>query len=259
LEVWRVERSLADLTGRLSQHIVWRKDAESRAHEANRRLGEQAAELTRVNTELEQFACFASHDPRQPLRTVGSYVGLIERRLGSETNPDMREFIGFARGGVARMDRLITDLLDYTRIGHANQTKEPVSLALAVEEALLNLNDAVGQADAVITVQAALPTVPGKRSELVRLFQNLMGNALKYREPGRPSRIAVTTARDGGHWVVSIADNGIGQWHWHSRRYVRSYLRRLPAPANPAWVRGHRDWLGRPAARSSPTMAAASG
>ena len=177
-------------------------------HDITERRGLEE-ELQRSNAELEQFAYVASHDLRQPLRMVSSYLGLIERKLGAALDEDTRTFMDFAVGGAKRMDRLILDLLEYSRIGKTRQPV-PVPLAEAAAVALNNLTVAVDEANADIVVAEGLPTVSGNPMELTRLFQNLIGNALKYRAPERRARIEIGCRHGGHEWLVSIKDNGIG-------------------------------------------------
>jgi light-regulated signal transduction histidine kinase (bacteriophytochrome) len=141
---------------------------------------------------------------------ISGYLGLIQKRLGPELSPDMKDFIGFAVGGAKRMDALILGLLEYSRIGRAEDPFEPVSLEDVLKDALLNLETAIREAGAEISVPALAATLPGDRSELTRLFQNLVGNAVKYRSPDRPCRVAVGWDRDGESWRISVADNGTG-------------------------------------------------
>jgi len=167
-------------------------------------------ELHRSNAELEQFAYVASHDLRQPLRMVSSYLGLIEKSLDPRLLPDdVKKFIGFAVGGAKRMDSLILDLLDYSRVGKAAESV-PVALSDAVADALANLKVAIQEADAEIVCVGSLPTVKGDLTDLTRLFQNLIGNAVKYRHPDRRPKIVIACERRGKWWQISIQDNGIG-------------------------------------------------
>jgi PAS domain S-box-containing protein len=175
-----------------------------------RRRKAMEADLQRSNAELQQFAYVASHDLRQPLRMVCSYLGLIERRLGERMDAELKEFMDFATSGAMRMDRLILDLLEYSRIGRQDVDVVAVPLGEAVAESLANLQVAIGEAGANVIVADNLPTVNGHRTELTRLFQNLIGNAVKYRAADRPSRIEVGCRVDGRNWLVWIKDNGIG-------------------------------------------------
>jgi len=167
-------------------------------------------ELKRSNAELEQFAYVASHDLRSPLRAITSYLSLIERELGTDLSSDLKEFLGFAIGGAKRMDALIIGLLDYSRTGRKGTRFEDVPLAEAIDVCLLNLVVPIQESAAIVTVAEAMPTINGDRMELVRLFQNLIGNALKYRAADRPPRVSVECQDGGAEWVVAIRDNGIG-------------------------------------------------
>jgi len=167
-------------------------------------------ELMRSNADLEQFAYVASHDLRQPLRMVTSYMSLIERDLKDVLTDDTRQFMAFARNGAKHMDRLIIDLLEYSRIGRQPAAATAVSLAEAANDAIHTLAVAIDDSKAEIVVQPELPSVAANPSELVRLFQNLIGNAVKYRVPDRPVVVAITCRRDHDEWVVSVRDNGIG-------------------------------------------------
>ncbi|MBY0430826.1 MAG: PAS domain S-box protein, partial [Rhodospirillales bacterium] len=145
--------------------------------------------LQRSNADLEQFAYVASHDLREPLRMVTSYLTLLERRYAEHLDNSAREFIGFARDGALRMDRLILDLLEYSRVGRRGKPFAPVRAEDVITSALSNLKVAIDESGAHLTVARDLPAVMGEPSELERLFQNLIGNALKYRSPDRPPEI----------------------------------------------------------------------
>ncbi|WP_173980250.1 PAS domain S-box protein [Magnetospirillum sp. UT-4] len=194
----------------IKEDITFRKKAADELVEANSRLARQAEELARSNAELEQFSYVASHDLRQPLRMVSSYVSLLERRIEALLDEEGRQFIHFARDGAQRMDRLITDLLAYSRIGRSDAAPEPVPLGEVAEEALHDLQAAVADSQGEVTVPEGLPVVSGVRSELARLFLNLIGNALKYRAPGTSPVVAVSWRDAGPAWEIAIRDNGIG-------------------------------------------------
>ena len=189
--------------------ITERKEAEVKLRQAHDLLEQQATELARSNEELEQFAYVASHDLRQPLRMITSYMSKTENRLAPLLDDDTKEFIQFAVGGAKRMDRLIVDLLAYSRTGQGARL-EPVALADIVSDALVNLTVAIEEADAEVIVAEGLPTINGDRMELTRLFQNLIGNAVKYRAPGRQPRIEVGSYKQAGEWLIVVKDNGIG-------------------------------------------------
>ena len=190
-----------------NQDILAAKDV---AEAAQHSLTIHARKLVEINAELEQFAYVASHDLRQPLRMVSSYLSLIEKRIGSDADNDMKEFFGFAINGAKRMDRMILDLLEYSRTGRHGASFQQTPLSNVVANALTNLEVAVTEAKAAIEVTGDLPTVMGSQTELERLFQNLIGNAIKYRAPERPIRVQVECRPDGSEWIVSVRDNGIG-------------------------------------------------
>lgn len=166
--------------------------------------------LAAVNVELQQFAYLASHDMREPLRMISSYLALLERHLGSDLDGDSRDFLAFAKDGAQRLDRMILGLLDYSRIGRDAQPKAPVPLGEVVDEAVANLGVAIETAQARVAVPVPLPAVLGSRNELVRLLQNVIGNAVKYGAPDRTPLVTVTASRADSTWVVSVADNGVG-------------------------------------------------
>ena len=167
-------------------------------------------DIKRSNDELERFAYVASHDLRQPLRMVGSYLTLLERRLKDRLDEEERQYVAFAVGGAQRMDRMIVDLLEYSKVGRQGTEKEVVSLGGVLSRALDNLGAAIAEAEAEVVVPAGLPQVVGHESELVRLFQNLVGNAIKFRAPDRRPCVTVECLDMAREWVVAVSDNGIG-------------------------------------------------
>ena len=184
------------------------KRAEAALAEKAEALETALAELRRSNSELEQFAYVASHDLQEPLRMVASYCQLLGRRYRDRLDDDAREFIDYAVDGAARMQQLINDLLTYSRVG--SRAKEPVAVDLGtvLDAALLNLKVAVEDSGGRIT-RDPLPTVMGDDVQLTQLFQNLIGNALKFRREV-PPEIHVGAAEEPERWLISVADNGIG-------------------------------------------------
>jgi len=166
-------------------------------------------DLKRANAELEQFAYVASHDMRQPLRMVTSYLGLIEKRLRPQFDDDLREFFAFAAGGAKDLDRLIVDLLEYSRIGKSREV-QPLPLAEIINRAQVNLTVAIEDSKAEIILPQDLPTLSGDPTELTRLFQNLIGNAIKYSAEERCPRIEIRCQLQGRDWRIEVKDNGIG-------------------------------------------------
>jgi len=190
-----------------------------------RTLMEKTRELARSNTDLEQFAYVASHDLREPLRMVTSYLGLLEQRLGDRLTEETREFIGFAKDGAERMDRLIFDLLDYSRIGRVTLPLVPVALSDVMEDVLSNLRVVIVDVGAHLDISTSLPTIFGERQELVRLFQNLVANALKYHAGDRLPEVRIGARQSKGEWVITVADNGIGIAPQHFERIFGIFQR----------------------------------
>jgi len=190
-------------------------------------LEERTRDLARSNADLEQFAYVASHDLREPLRMVSSFLGLLERRYGAGFNEEARQFIDFAKDGARRMDQLILDLLDFSRIGRENLALASIPLRLPLDRALANLAVGISESAATIEIASACTTVTvrGDPSQLTSLFQNLIGNALKYRAPDRPPRVILSVRRDGEDWDVTVADNGIGIEPDYFERIFRLFQR----------------------------------
>lgn len=201
-----LEQAACDIAARDAQLRQQRDLAESNAA----RIARQSAELSRSNADLEQFAYVASHDLREPLRMVSSFLTLLERHLGGQLDAEGREFVGYARDGALRMDRMILDLLQYSRVGRVETAIEAVDLAAMVQQARNDLADQIAQSGAEVTVDGTLPVVEGYPGELARLFLNLIGNAIKYRAADRTPRIVVSATHLPEGWQVTVADNGIG-------------------------------------------------
>ncbi len=178
-------------------------------HEANEALTAHATDLQRSNAELEQFAYVASHDLQEPLRKVTSFCQLLQRRYAGQLDERADQYIEFAVDGAKRMQVLINDLLAFSRVGRsaAGETV-PVSCAAALAAAQANLENQLTQAGATVTA-GPLPVVSAQLPLMTAVFQNLLGNAIKFRGEA-PPRISVTAARDGASWLFSVSDNGIG-------------------------------------------------
>ncbi|MGD0686342.1 MAG: CHASE3 domain-containing protein [Streptosporangiaceae bacterium] len=174
-------------------------------------LDAKAAELLRSNAELEQFAYVASHDLQEPLRKVASFCQLLEKRYGDKLDDRGRQYIGFAVDGAKRLQVLINDLLTFSRVGRPSEIRVRVALDEALDGAIAALGAAIEETDAVIERPARLPEVLGDRTLLVMLWQNLLGNAIKFRTPGCPPVVRITAERDlAGRWLCCVADQGIG-------------------------------------------------
>lgn len=179
------------------------------SEEKTRLLDEQTAELRRSNSELEQFAYVASHDLQEPLRKVASFCQMIERRYGDQLDDRGRQYIEFAVDGAKRMQALINDLLSFSRVGRMARPEESVDLGAVARQALDNLATLREETGAEVDV-AELPHVSGDRTQLTQLFQNLLGNAIKFRREGVPPRVVIDARRTGDEWEFRCADNGIG-------------------------------------------------
>ncbi|ARJ66962.1 hypothetical protein WV31_15435 [Magnetospirillum sp. ME-1] len=179
-------------------------------HRVQEELAGKTSELERSNADLEQFAYVASHDLREPLRMVNSFLGLLDKKFGPELSDEAHEYIGFARDGAKRMDSLILDLLEYSRIGRNALPDQAVDLGLALATAQSNLTVAIEESGATLNLPETLPSLCVDMGEFVRLFQNLIGNAIKYRSPDRAPVISVTATPRPNAWEFRIADNGIG-------------------------------------------------
>jgi signal transduction histidine kinase len=169
---------------------------------------ERTAELERSNAELGQFVYVASHDLQEPLRMVASYLQLVDTRYREKLDDDGREFIGFAVDGAKRMQLLINDLLSYSRVGKKGQPLQPAGCEQALQMAMRNLEVAIRESGVQIT-HDPLPTVMGDATQLEQLFQNLLGNAMKFRRD-EPPKIHVGAEQKDGCWCLSVRDNGIG-------------------------------------------------
>src|SRR5271155_5062168 len=181
--------------------ITTRKTAENH-------LLQKVEELNRSNEELGQFAYIASHDLQEPLRMVASYTQLLARRYTGKLDADADEFIAFAVDGASRMQRLIQDLLAFSRIGTKGADLVDYSSEEAIQQALINLRGVITDSGAVVT-HDPLPNVHADEMQLVQLFQNLVGNAIKYQSPGIPHVHVSAAMNVDKKWVFSVKDNGL--------------------------------------------------
>lgn len=218
----------ADVTQlKLLMGAVWRMIERQAATED---LRSAVKELQRSNTELEQFAYIASHDLQEPLRSISSFLQLLERRYPERLDDEGREFIRFAVEGANRLQAMIAGLLAYSRIGKRPPAPGPVDLGQALGKALANLAVAVREAGAVVTCDP-LPTVRADGDQVVQLLQNLIDNAIKYRGTA-PPRIHVSCEQEAAGPVVRVRDNGIGIAPEHQER-IFNIFRRLHGPEIP--------------------------
>jgi signal transduction histidine kinase len=186
------------------------KEAQLRDYAAQleQKVEERTVELTRSNADLAQFAYVASHDLQEPLRMVSSYMQLIEQRYKDKLDAAGIEFISYAVDGANRMQTMINDLLTFSRVGTRGKPFEPTDGEVILDQTLANLQMAIEESQAVIT-HDALPTVMADNTQMVQLFQNLIGNAIKFRGQ-EPPRVHISAEAKGREWVFSVRDNGIG-------------------------------------------------
>jgi PAS domain S-box-containing protein len=189
---------------------------QKKAEEALRRASEnlevqvreRTAQLARSNADLQQFAYIASHDLKEPLRTIGSFVRLLEKRYKDSLDEKAHEYIKHSIDGVKRMESLITDLLEYSKVGTEDREFQAAECSLILSKTISNLSAAIEESGAVVAYDE-LPTVMGHPAQLSSLFQNLIGNAIKYRSKETP-QIHISAERKKNEWIFSVRDNGIG-------------------------------------------------
>lgn len=182
-----------------------------------------AQELTRSNAELEQFAYVASHDLQAPLSTIAGYAQLLEKRCNDQLDAPGNKFIRNIVNACGRMQALIDDLLEYSRVGRSEKPFELIDCNLVFEDACANLQLAIRQNQASVT-RGDLPKVRGDSFQLLQLFQNLIGNAIKYRSSEAPM-VQVGASRQGNNWVFSVQDNGIGIAEQYHQRIFQIFQR----------------------------------
>lgn len=176
---------------------------------AEAELKQAAADLARSNADLQQFAHIVSHDLQEPLRMVSGFLEMLKKRHAANLGADAARLVDHAIEGASGMQALIRDLLEYSRVDFANRGIEPCEADAAFQTALANLATSIDEADADVRA-TPLPRVRIDLVQLVQVFQNLVGNAVKFRRPGERPRVRVGAKRVGGDWVFSVTDNGIG-------------------------------------------------
>jgi signal transduction histidine kinase len=203
-------RLAADVDGmrqQIATELAQVREARSQIEWVNQQLHAQAEELTRSNRDLEQFAYVASHDLQEPLRKVASFCQLLQRRYAGQLDERADQYIGFAVDGAQRMQRLINDLLAFSRIGRLTSGFVEVDLNQVLVEVASQLE--VRGADSEI-IWSELPVVEGEEPLLTTLFVNLIGNSLKFHRPDVPPRVEVSVRRVDDEWEFTVRDNGIG-------------------------------------------------
>jgi PAS domain S-box-containing protein len=222
--IYRVQAlALHAESGDLEGGVMVARDVTERRRD-ERSLAARAAELERSNAELAQFAYVASHDLSEPLRMVSSYLQLLRRRYHGQLDEDADVFIDYAVEGAARMRTLIEDLLAYSRAGRSERPLEPVDTAQVVGEVAQTLRAQAAGAEPEIE-WGELPTVDGDAPQLAQLFQNLIGNGIKFVPAGTRPRVRVTAAREERAWRFAVEDNGIGIDPRHVERVFGMFQR----------------------------------
>ena len=191
-----------------------------RAEEELRRMSD---ELARSNADLQQFAYVASHDLQEPLRVIAGFINLLEKRYKIRLDTKAQEFIGFTIDGVKRMEQLIKDLLEYSKVGMKDLNLMPTDCSLIVDESISNLRAAIEETGASVS-HDRLPALIVDASQMTRLFQNLIGNAIKFHGE-QPLRVHVSAERKGSEWVFSVQDNGIGMNPQHAEKIFEVFRR----------------------------------
>ena len=206
-ELIRLAADIDAMRRQIAAELAQVREARGQVQWVNDQLHAQTAELTRSNRDLEQFAYVASHDLQEPLRKVASFCQLLQRRYAGQLDERADQYIAFAVDGAQRMQRLINDLLAFSRIGGLTGGFVDVDLDRVLQEVNSQLELRAG--DATIT-WSKLPVVEGEEPLLTTLFVNLVGNSLKFQRPGVPPTVHVSAERTGKEWQITVKDNGIG-------------------------------------------------
>lgn len=204
------------------QNLLLQKEIKNR-HRVESALLKSNQELARSNAELEQFAYVASHDLQAPLATIASYSQLLEKRYKDQLDSQANKFIGNIVQGCTRMQALIDDLLEYSRVGRSQKPFKLSNCNQVVEQALANLQAVIRDTQAVVAY-SELPVVTGDVSQLIQLFQNLVGNAIKYRQDAPPA-VCISACKQQDSWLFSVSDNGIGIATQHQERIFQIFQR----------------------------------
>lgn len=223
------------VVGNLLRHVRQKADLTFDAHgKLLRSLGttqditerkQAEEELRRSNGELEQFSYAISHDLRQPLRMISSYLQLLSVSLVAQLDDQQREYFRFAIDGSKRLDQMLVALLEYSRVGRLGEPPVWVDSRAILDEALLFLQPAIAEAEARILIQGQWPHVFVRPDEMLRLLQNLIGNATKFRVAGRLPEIRISSDVRHGHWLVTVSDNGVGIYPGQINRLFHVFQR----------------------------------
>ncbi len=183
---------------------------QKKLEQKNQILRELSEKLARSNRDLESFAYASSHDLKEPLRMIGLYTQLIQKRLKGNLDGDTLEFMGYVTTGVGRMQRLLDDLLEYSRVGRGEDKIKSIDLNDVMFYVRTNLKIAIAESEATIEIPENMPQVFARYSEMVQLFQNLISNAIKFRSPDSPLVIKISFGQNEQFHTFRVCDNGIG-------------------------------------------------
>jgi signal transduction histidine kinase len=208
-EIAALARDVEHMRRELVEQVAELRESHAETERAHELLREQARELERSNRDLEQFAYLASHDLQEPLRKVASFTQLLQKRYGDQLDERADQYIDFAVDGARRMQRLIQDLLAFSRVGRSGAPLEDVDLESVLEQVLQDLAERIAEPGAQVTHEP-LPVVRGERALLTTLLMNVVSNAIKFRHPDRAPRVHLTARRGEGSWELACTDNGIG-------------------------------------------------
>lgn len=189
-----------------------------------RELEELSTRLASSNEDLQQFAYAASHDLKEPLRSISGSLGLIQNRFGNRLDPQAREFLGYASAGAQRLTSMIDSLLEYSRVNSRAMPLEPVPFEELVAMVRMDLAGLLAESGARLDV-GPMPRVMGDRGQLLRVLHNLVGNAIKYSRRRGPPQVSITATRRGDEWVIAVRDNGIGIAPEHQDRLFTMFRR----------------------------------
>ncbi|HZW24466.1 MAG TPA: PAS domain S-box protein [Gallionella sp.] len=209
-EVWDARVNLMRLRQGESTYLLFTLEDITEQKRISEELRSKTEALQRSNADLERFAYSVSHDMRQPLRAVSGHLQLLQRSLKDKLDEDERENMNFALEGARRMDSMIVSLLDYSRVGRKTEAKAWLPTRTALDDVLGFLEPMILDTSASVNVTGEWPQIFASRDELTRLFQNLVGNGIKFCEQGKTPQVEIESGVDGGIWRVKVRDHGIG-------------------------------------------------
>ncbi len=192
------------------QDVTEQKNTELQLRELNKTLNERAEQLATSNTELERFAYVASHDLQEPLRTITSFLQLFKRKYAGVIDATADNYITFAVDGAERMKQLIMDMLEYSRVNTQLKLNEEVDMQQVVNDVIFNYSSKIRLTDAKIEIANVLPKIYAVRTQMLQLFQNIIGNAIKYQKPGEAPKIIINFKEHLHEWEFIVKDEGIG-------------------------------------------------